>query len=103
MSSTPNAGAESVFHDLADCMMQNGKISGGYELKGHRQTGSTECPGWVSNSSDQQHRSNNQGDALYEEIQTWPHWTSGNIGFKANITDVEYDAQIWIDQCHLND
>ena len=76
MSSTPNSAAETVFHQLADCMLQNGKISAGYELKGHRQTGSTDCP----------------GDALYVEIQSWPHWTNGNIGYMANITDLPYDA-----------
>ena len=76
MSSTPNSGAENVFHQLADCMLQNGKVSGGYELKGHRQTGSTDCP----------------GDALYVEIQSWPHWTNGNIGYMANNTDIPYDA-----------
>ena len=27
MSSTPNSAAENSFHQLADCMMQNGKVN----------------------------------------------------------------------------
>jgi len=78
MSSTPNSAAENTFHQLADCMLQNGKISSGYELKGHRQTGPTECP----------------GDGLYAEIQSWPHWTNGQIGFGQgfNVSDLINDA-----------
>ena len=36
------------------------------------------------------------GDALYAEIQSWPHWTNGNIGYYSdvfNYTDVIYDAK----------
>jgi len=80
MADLPNSAAENIFHNLADCMLSNGKISNSYQLKGHRQTGSTDCP----------------GDALYAEIQSWPHWTNGNIGYYSdvfNYTDVIYDAK----------
>merc|ERR1719147_682398 len=59
MNTIPTSAARNVFHELASCMLANGKVSSSYELKGHRQAVSTECP----------------GDALYAEIQSWPHWT----------------------------
>ena len=41
-------------------MTNDGKISSSYELYGHRQAGSTDCP----------------GDVLYGMIQDWPHWVN---------------------------
>jgi len=64
MATLPSGNAQESFHQLANCMKSNGKVDADYELKGHRQTGPTDCP----------------GDALYFEIQSWPHWTDGNIG-----------------------
>lgn len=40
--------------------VQNGNIDPNYKLLGHRQVRNTECP----------------GDALFDMIKTWPHWTS---------------------------
>lgn len=46
--------------DLIRCGISLGKIRGDYQLIGHRQARQTECP----------------GDALFNEIQTWPHFQS---------------------------
>ncbi|XP_068087076.1 peptidoglycan recognition protein 3 [Anabrus simplex] len=43
---------------LIECGIARGSIQADYKLLGHRQVRSTECP----------------GDALYNHIQTWPHW-----------------------------
>lgn len=47
-----------VARDLIRCGISMGKIRGNYQLIGHRQARQTECP----------------GDALFNEIQTWPHF-----------------------------
>ncbi|XP_044737980.1 peptidoglycan-recognition protein LB-like isoform X3 [Chrysoperla carnea] len=44
---------------LIQCGVENGYIRSDYILMGHRQVRDTECP----------------GDALYKEIQTWPHYS----------------------------
>ena len=41
-------------------MASNGYVSSSYELKGHRQTKATACP----------------GDYFYETIKSYPHWVS---------------------------
>nr|QBC16601.1 peptidoglycan recognition protein LBi [Sitophilus zeamais] len=43
---------------LINMGIRDGYISENYKLIGHRQVRETECP----------------GEALYKEIQTWPHW-----------------------------
>ncbi|XP_044737984.1 peptidoglycan-recognition protein LB-like isoform X2 [Chrysoperla carnea] len=45
--------------DLIQCGVDDGYISNDYILYGHRQVRATDCP----------------GDALYKEIQTWPHYS----------------------------
>lgn len=37
-----------------------GQISSTYKLAGHRQVRDTDCP----------------GDTLYNDVTSWPHWTS---------------------------
>ncbi|XP_045468915.1 peptidoglycan-recognition protein LB isoform X3 [Harmonia axyridis] len=44
--------------ELIDYGVQKGMIQPNYMLLGHRQVRDTECP----------------GDALFNEIKTWPHW-----------------------------
>ncbi|CAG0896719.1 unnamed protein product, partial [Darwinula stevensoni] len=60
MSSLPNNAALNTVQGIIDCGISLGYIRSNYELLGHRQASSTDCP----------------GDALYEEITTWDHWTS---------------------------
>lgn len=52
-------------HDLIDYAITQGYLSSNYTLYGHRQVRSTECP----------------GDALFNEIKTWPH-------FQSNVTNL---------------
>eukprot|EP00094_Tigriopus_californicus_P004622 TCALIF_04450-PA protein Name:"Similar to PGRP-SC2 Peptidoglycan-recognition protein SC2 (Drosophila melanogaster)" AED:0.37 eAED:0.37 QI:5/1/0.88/1/1/1/9/247/304 len=63
-STNPTQAAQDAFKQLAECAAAGGYVIGDYELKGHRQTGSTECP----------------GNTFYETIKSYPHWTNGNIG-----------------------
>ena len=93
MATLPSGDAQERFHQLANCMKSNGKVrphfkyflhhkyqvNAGYELKGHRQTGPTDCPGETFINC-QMKACLMSGDALYFEIQSWPHWTDGNIG-----------------------
>ena len=51
-------------------MASNGYVSSSYELKGHRQTKATACP----------------GDHFYETIKTYPHWVRNSILYEDNIT-----------------
>ncbi|XP_039229756.1 peptidoglycan-recognition protein SB1 [Drosophila yakuba] len=44
--------------DLIELAKQRGHLKDNYTLLGHRQTKATSCP----------------GDALFNEIKTWPHW-----------------------------
>ncbi|XP_025096405.1 peptidoglycan-recognition protein SC2-like [Pomacea canaliculata] len=57
----PNAAALATVKQLIQCGLANGKINPNYTLKGHRDVGSTDCP----------------GTALYNLIHTWPHYASG--------------------------
>lgn len=52
-------------HDLIDYSITQGYLLSNYTLYGHRQVRATECP----------------GDALFNEIKTWPH-------FQSNVTDL---------------
>ncbi|KAL8613357.1 hypothetical protein ACOMHN_052596 [Nucella lapillus] len=61
MDHLPNAKALQVAKDLIQCGLANHKIQTNYTLKGHRDVGSTLCP----------------GDQLYERIHGWPHYVSG--------------------------
>lgn len=54
----PNNGALTALEEIIDCAESLGKITSNYILMGHRDVVATECP----------------GDALYEEIQGWPHY-----------------------------
>ncbi|KAK7114626.1 hypothetical protein V1264_000659 [Littorina saxatilis] len=57
----PNEAAQDTFRQLIQYGVEQGHISPGYTLKGHRDVGSTECP----------------GNQLYKLIQSWPHYKSG--------------------------
>ncbi|KAL4236846.1 hypothetical protein ACF0H5_005232 [Mactra antiquata] len=62
MNHLPNSKALTAVKNLIACGVQLGKITSSYRLFGHRDAGQTNCP----------------GDALYAEIQTWPHYSHGN-------------------------
>ncbi|BFZ08143.1 hypothetical protein BsWGS_11182 [Bradybaena similaris] len=49
---------QDAVHNLLACGVSLGKLKSAYTLRGHRDMGSTECP----------------GTKLYHEIQTWPHY-----------------------------
>jgi len=57
----PNDAALSKIKELIACGLANGHISASYTLKGHRDVGSTDCP----------------GQQLYNLIHGWPHYKSG--------------------------
>jgi len=59
-SRKPNDAALQAVKDLISCGVSQNKISSDYNLIGHRQAKRTECP----------------GDKLYDEIKSWPRWTS---------------------------
>lgn len=54
----PSRATLRITRDLIRCGISLGKIRGDYQLIGHRQARQTECP----------------GDALFNEIETWPHF-----------------------------
>jgi hypothetical protein len=58
----PNQAALNAVRQLIECGVESNKIVVDYQLIGHRQNtaSSTDCP----------------GDALYNEVKSWPHWTS---------------------------
>ncbi|CAC5388582.1 PGRP [Mytilus coruscus] len=58
MFRAPNTAALNAAKSLIQCGIHNGKISGSYDLYGHRDIKSTLCP----------------GDTLYNIIQSWPHF-----------------------------
>jgi N-acetylmuramoyl-L-alanine amidase len=58
----PNQAALNAVKQLIQCGVDTKKISSNYRLKGHRQGTSTACP----------------GNALYQVITKWPHWTAGS-------------------------
>ena len=60
-SRVPNAAAQRTIKELIQCGLDLGHISHSYTLKGHRDVGSTDCP----------------GDQLYHLIHSWPHYASG--------------------------
>ncbi len=52
-----------VVQKLIDCAVDGGYVAGNYSLRGHRDVYSdTTCP----------------GDALYNEIQSWPQYQNGS-------------------------
>ncbi|KAF2892794.1 hypothetical protein ILUMI_13382 [Ignelater luminosus] len=59
-STRPNDAALQAVKDLIACGVSQGKIKRDYKLIAHRQVKSTECP----------------GKSLYDEVKTWPQWTS---------------------------
>ncbi|XP_019648044.1 PREDICTED: peptidoglycan-recognition protein SC2-like isoform X2 [Branchiostoma belcheri] len=58
-SRLPNQAALNAAKAIIDCGVQLGKVTSGYRLKGHRDVGSTACP----------------GDTLYSHIRTWSHYS----------------------------
>ncbi|KAK7114624.1 peptidoglycan-recognition protein SC2-like [Littorina saxatilis] len=60
-SRVPNDAALNTIKQLISCGLAGGYISSSYTLKGHRDVGSTDCP----------------GTALYNLIHSWPHYKSG--------------------------
>nr|XP_034328898.1 peptidoglycan-recognition protein SC2 isoform X1 [Crassostrea gigas] len=59
MHRKPNDAALNAIKNLIQCGISHGYITSSYHLYGHRDVGSTDCP----------------GDALYHEIRTWPHYS----------------------------
>jgi len=58
-SRAPNAAALNAAKALIQCGVELGRFPSAYQLVGHRQVGSTDCP----------------GNSLYSNIQSWPRWT----------------------------
>ena len=56
----PNEVALNAVRNLIQCGVDTDGIVGTYTLIGHRQATSTACP----------------GNALFDEITNWPHWTA---------------------------
>jgi len=59
-STAPNSAAQKAVQDLIANGVASGQISSNYKLAGHRQVTATDCP----------------GNAFYNVITGWPHWTS---------------------------
>jgi len=59
-SKLPNAAALNTVKQLIQCGLDNHKIAPTYTLKGHRDVGSTACP----------------GTTLYNLIHSWPHYVA---------------------------
>ncbi|KAI8041219.1 hypothetical protein M5D96_005473 [Drosophila gunungcola] len=57
-STAPSSQMLQNAKDLIELAKQRGFLKDNYTLFGHRQTKATSCP----------------GDALFNEIKTWPHW-----------------------------
>lgn len=60
-SKLPNQKSVDAISSLIKCAVQENKLKDSYILYGHRQVRDTSCP----------------GDALFKEIQSWPHWKPG--------------------------
>jgi len=58
-SRAPNAAALNAVRALLQCGVDLGRFPAAYQLVGHRQLGSTACP----------------GNSLFSNIQSWPRWT----------------------------
>ncbi|XP_039607115.1 peptidoglycan-recognition protein SC2-like [Polypterus senegalus] len=58
MGVAPGAQALNAAQQLIKCAVSKGLLKSSYILKGHRQLGSTDCP----------------GTTLYNIIKKWPHW-----------------------------
>nr|AGU68335.1 peptidoglycan recognition protein 1a [Sinohyriopsis cumingii] len=54
----PNSAALTAVHNIIDCGILKGKITPDYKMYGHRNAGTTECP----------------GQQLYDLIRRWPHF-----------------------------
>ncbi|PIK60988.1 putative peptidoglycan-recognition protein SC2-like [Apostichopus japonicus] len=57
----PNQKSVDAVSSLIKCAIEENKLKDSYILYGHRQVRDTSCP----------------GDALFKEIQSWPHWKPG--------------------------
>ncbi|KAF4519047.1 hypothetical protein B566_EDAN001633 [Ephemera danica] len=60
MATNPPNNMLQLVKDLIACGVDSGKIRSNYKLLGHRQVRATSCP----------------GDKLFNEIKTWPKWSS---------------------------
>ncbi|XP_074642080.1 peptidoglycan-recognition protein SC2-like [Tubulanus polymorphus] len=58
MSTSPTSRAIDAAKALLECAVEKGKLKENYRLYGHRDAGSTSCP----------------GDTLYKLIKQWPHY-----------------------------
>lgn len=61
MDHAPNAAALAKVKALIQCGLDLGHVQATYTLKGHRDVGSTACP----------------GTSYYQLIQSWPHYVAG--------------------------
>ncbi|XP_035689900.1 peptidoglycan-recognition protein SC2-like [Branchiostoma floridae] len=59
MTRLPNQAALDAAKAIIACGVQLGKVTSGYRLQGHRDVGSTSCP----------------GDTLYSHIRSWAHYS----------------------------
>ena len=66
-----------VTRELIANAIDSGYLSPDYTLHGHRQVRDTACP----------------GDALFNEIKTWPHFGEGNFKNPHSIFDLNYNNQ----------
>ncbi|XP_056006487.1 peptidoglycan-recognition protein SC2-like isoform X7 [Ostrea edulis] len=60
MHRKPNNAALNAIKNLIQCGIDTGYVTSGYSLYGHRDVGTTDCP----------------GDDLYNEIRTWSHYNT---------------------------
>lgn len=59
MSTLPSQSTvDRVRYQLANCAVGNGRLKSNYIVRGHRDMGSTSCP----------------GDTLYANVKTWEHY-----------------------------
>ena len=76
----------SAVKNLMKCGIQKGKLSTNFRLLGHRDVGQTECP----------------GEALYKEIQKWPHYHHGDYeNLHLNMHDVVQNWPLGIYSFHF--
>ena len=62
MTSLPNQAALDAVNNMIKCAVKLNKLTPDFKLYGHRDVGTTACP----------------GDDLYRLIETWPHF-AGNV------------------------
>jgi len=76
-ASVPNAEMLNAVKALIKCGVSSGQIAKDYKLIGHRQGKTvTECP----------------GDALFKEIQQWPHFSNEWVNAPVEIKSLETNS-----------